>query len=103
MRFLLKVTIPNDRGRERISDPQFGQKMKELLGEIKAEAAYFTSVDKQRGAYIILNMDDVSQMPSLTEPLFIWLKADLEIFPVMTPQDLEKAGPAMGASVKKWS
>ena len=94
--------MPIDKGNEALSDPQFGQKMNALLAEIKAEAAYFTAVDGQRGGYVILNMNDASEMPGIAEPFFLWLNDDLEFFPVMKPEDLAKAGPSIGAAVKKW-
>lgn len=91
-----------EKGNKAISDPQFGKKMNDLLKEIKAEAAYFTSVDGQRGGYVFLNMNDASEIPGIAEPFFLWLGADLEFIPVMKPEDLEKAGPAIGAAVGKY-
>jgi len=76
--------------------------MQQLLSEINAEAAYFAAVDGQRGGYIVVNFDDASKIPAIAEPLFYWLKADLEFIPVMVMEDLAKAGPAIGAAVKKW-
>ena len=102
MRFILKVRIPNDTGNTALRDPKFGAKMGELLKEIKAEAAYFSTIDGQRGGYIIVNMDDASQMPAIAEPFFLWLGADVTASPVMAPEDLAKAGPSIGAAVKKW-
>lgn len=102
MKFLVKFSFANEAGNEALKDPQFGSKMKQLLTDIKAESAYFTTVNGQRGAYVIVNMDDASQMPAIAEPLFLWLQADIECMPVMLPQDLEKGGPAIAAAVKKW-
>ncbi len=102
MRYIMKIRMPVDKGNEATSNPQFGQKMNELLTEIKAEAAYFTTIDGQRGAYIIVNMNDASEIPAIAEPFFIWLNADIDFQPVMKPEDLAKAGPAIGAAVKKW-
>lgn len=76
--------------------------MDELLKEIKAEAAYFTTICGQRGAYIVVNMNDVSEMPAISEPFFLWLNADIDFFPVMRPEDLAKAGSSIGAAVQKW-
>ena len=39
---------------------------------------------------------------AIAEPFFIWLKAEIEFYPVMTPEDLGKAGPAIEAAFKKW-
>ncbi|MGA9341993.1 MAG: hypothetical protein WBV61_06620 [Rhodanobacteraceae bacterium] len=102
MRYLLKVRIPIKAGNTALSDSEFGGKMKRLLSDIKAESAYFTSMEGQRGAYIIVNMTDASQIPAIAEPFFLWLKADVEFLPVMLPEDLAKAGPAIAAAKKTW-
>ena len=44
MKYIMRVRMPIDKGNEALRDPQFGQKMNALLAEIKAEAAYFTTV-----------------------------------------------------------
>jgi uncharacterized membrane protein len=102
MKYIMKVRMSQERGNEALSDQQFGHRMNELLTEIKAEAAYFTTINGQRGAYIIVNMNDASEMPAIAEPFFLWLNADIEWLPVMRPEDLAKAGPSIGAAVKKW-
>jgi hypothetical protein len=103
MKYLLKFSFPIEAGNAALKDPQFGSKIKQFLTDIKAEAAYFTLVNGQRGGYIILNIDDASQVPAIVEPLFFWLKADVEYIPLMRPQDLEKAAPAIEAASKKWA
>ena len=45
MRYIMKVEIPTGPGNAALKDPQFGQKMGQLLAEIKAEAAYFTTIN----------------------------------------------------------
>jgi len=102
MRYLIKMDWPNEAGNVVIRDPKFGEKMQALLKELKAEAVYFTTVNGHRGGYIVVNMDEASQMAAMAEPLFLWLKANLEFIPVMLPQDLAKGGPAISAAVKKW-
>ena len=99
---MVKFTIPHESANNSLKNQDFGAKMKQLLADIKAEAAYFSTINGKRGGYIIVNVDDASQMPTIGEPLFFWLNADVEFFPVMLPQDLEKAGPAIGAALKKW-
>jgi hypothetical protein len=102
MKYIMKIRMSIDKGNEAIKDPQFGHKMNELLAEIKAEAAYFTTICGQRGAYIIVNLNDASEMPSISEPFFLWLNADIDFLPVMRPEDLAKAGPSLVAAVQKW-
>ncbi len=102
MRYIMKVRIPIEKGNAEIRDAKFGEKMSKLLSEIKAEAAYFSTINGQRGGYIVVNTDDPSGIPALAEPFFIWLNADVEWFPVMKIEDLQKAGPSIGAAVQKW-
>ena len=102
MRYLLKFTIPIEAGNTALRDPKFGAKMQQLLGDIKAEATYFTTVNGQRGGYAVIQMNNASEVPAIAEPFFLWLKADVEFIPVMTPEDLMKAGPAIESAVKKW-
>ena len=102
MKFILKVKIPMETGNKRLKDPQFGMKMQQLLAEIKAEAAYFTTIEGCRGAFIVVNMDDASQMPAIAEPLFMWLNAEVCVYTVMKPEDLGKAHDAIAAAVEHW-
>jgi hypothetical protein len=102
MKYIMKVRFPNETGNIRLKDPLFGKKMKEILSEVKAEAVYFGTICGNRGCYIIVNMDNASQIPAIAEPFFSWLNADIDFIPVMTLEDLAKAGPAIEAVNKKW-
>ena len=102
MKYIMKIRMSIEKGNEALKDPQFGHKMNGLLADIKAEAAYFGTINGQRGAYIVLNLNDASEIPAVAEPFFLWLNADIEFIPVMRPEDLGKAGPAIGDVVKKW-
>ena len=48
MLYVMTVRIPIEAGNAALRDPDFGKKMNELLADIKAQAAYFTTVDGQR-------------------------------------------------------
>ena len=102
MRYLMRVRIPIEAGNKALADPKFGERMNSALAEVGAEAAYFTAVDGQRGGYIVVNLKDASEIPAKAEPFFLWLNADVDFIPVMIPEDLAKAGPAIGAAVQKW-
>ena len=102
MLHILQVRIPIEAGNAALRDPEFGNKMKALLAEIKAEAAYFTTMNGQRGGYIVVDLKDASALPAVAEPFFLWLNADVTAAPVMKPEDLAKAGPAIGAAVTRW-
>jgi hypothetical protein len=35
------------------------------------EATYFADIEGARGGYLVINMDDASQVPAMAEPLFL--------------------------------
>jgi hypothetical protein len=41
-------------------------------------------------------------MPRVAEPFFIWMQAEIDWYPVMSPEDLGKAGPDIATAYKKW-
>jgi hypothetical protein len=103
MKYIMRMKIPNPHGNELLRDPQFGTKMKQALDEVKAETAYFTTIDGCRGGFVVVNMNDGSEMAKIAEPFFLWLDAEIDFLPVMTPQDLGKAGPVIEAAAKRWA
>ena len=99
---VVTIRIPIEAGNAALADPNFGKKMQQVLGDVKAQAAYFTTVNGQRGGYIIVDIADASQIPAVAEPFFLWLKADVQFAPAMRPEDLAQAGPSIGAALAKW-
>ena len=68
----------------------------------KPEAAYFTAEGGTRGATIVVNIDDASEIPALAEPWFLAFNAKVEVLPAMILEDLEKGGPGIENAVKKY-
>jgi hypothetical protein len=100
MRFIMHVSIPVKTFNEALRDGSVGKKLSQILDAAKPEAAYFTSVDGKRGGYIIVNMANASEIPSLAEPWFLNFNATVEFLPAMIPEDLQKAG--LDEIAKKW-
>jgi hypothetical protein len=92
MRFVVRVSIPTEKFNQYVLDGTAGQKIGRVLDEIKPEATYFTAENGVRGGYLIVNIDDPSEMPRIGEPFFLLFGAKVEYFPTMLPQDLQKAG-----------
>ncbi len=92
MRCMFKFSFPTtDESNGWIRDGSIGQKMESILGEIQPEAAYFGSVDGSRGGYLVIGMDEASEIPAKLEPLLQELGATVECSPVMTLEDLRAA------------
>jgi hypothetical protein len=102
MRFLLKTVTPTDKGNEAVKNGTLGQIIEAWLAELKPEAVYFGLEKGQRAGYYIINMEDPSQIPLICEPVFLALGSSCEIIPVMTPEDLAKAGSQFEEIVKKY-
>jgi hypothetical protein len=77
-----------------------GKKIERILKETKPEAVYFTEYEGQRGAVMIADVKNASQIPVLAEPWFLLFNADVEFHIAMTPEDLGRAG--LEALGKKW-
>jgi len=102
MRFLLKVSIPVEAGNAAIKSGSIPKKLQAILTELKPEAAYFAADGGCRGGFIVVDIRDASQIPAVAEPFFLAFNATVEFLPVMTPEDLMKAGPAIEQAVKKY-
>ena len=102
MRFMLTFRIPTEQGNAAVKDGSINQTVQSILEDLKPEAAYFGDIEGGRGGYLVVNMDDASQIPALAEPLFLGLGATVKLHPVMTPDDLMKAGPALEQATQKY-
>jgi len=101
MRMLLHARIPHEKFNAAVRDGSIGRKMKKILDETKAEAVYFTEYDGHRGAIMIINIDDSSEVPKFAEPWFLSFNADVQFHIAMTPEELGRAG--LEKIGKKWS
>ncbi|MCP5112590.1 MAG: hypothetical protein GY953_17320 [bacterium] len=100
MRFLFKITMPVEAGNKAARDAF--SVIPRILAEQKPEAIYFVAENGQRTAYMIIHMDDASQIAAISEPWFLALDAAIEVKPAMVPEDLEKAGPAIHHAVSNF-
>lgn len=103
MRMLLRVSIPVKSGNAAAKAGTLGSTVDRIVADLKAEAAYFFTDDNgDRSASIVFDMKDPSQIPAVAEPWFLAFNAKVSLRPVMSPQDLAAAGPAIGAAAKNY-
>jgi hypothetical protein len=101
MRMLLQVNLPHEPFNAAVKDGSAGKKMQRILDDAKPEAVYFTEIDGQRCAMLVVNVQDASQIPAYAEPWFLTFGADVKFRPVMTAEDLARSN--LEALGKKWS
>jgi hypothetical protein len=97
---ILEVELPIEPFNKLVRDGTAGQKVQKILEAIKPEAAYFSEQDGQRGAILIINMTDASQIPAFAEPWFLTFNARCKFRIAMTPEDLAKSG--LDKIAKSW-
>jgi hypothetical protein len=103
MRFLLKAEMAIEAANAAAQNGSLPGTIQSILDDLKPEAAYFLASNGKRTALLVVNIQDASQIPALAEPWFLALGASVEIVPVMTPDDLKKAGPAIEEAAKKYA
>ncbi|MBA2417611.1 MAG: hypothetical protein H0V59_01505 [Nocardioidaceae bacterium] len=95
MRMMLKAQMDTAAATKAIQEGRMPTIMQTMMEKLQPEAAYFGPDGGQRTAFIIFQMDDPSQLPAISEPLFSQFNARVEIFPVMDRDDLERGLSAL--------
>ena len=103
MRMLLRVSIPVEAGNAAVKAGTLGPTIEGILADLKPEAAYFYSDDNgERAGSIVFDQEDSSQGPAAAEPWFLAFNARVSLRPIMTAQDLAKAGPSIDETAKRY-
>ncbi len=100
MRMLINVTLPSEPFNSAVRDGSVGPRIQKILEAIKPEAVYFTEFGGDRGAVLVVDVKDASEIPALAEPWFLSFDAEVEMRIAMTPEDLARAN--LGALGKDW-
>lgn len=92
MRILMTVGFPHATFNAAVKDGSAGPKTNAILESLKPEAVYFTEFEGRRTAVLIVELETPSKIPALAEPWFLGFDADVELHPIMSPEELEQAG-----------
>jgi hypothetical protein len=96
MRVMVKFTLPTQESNALVSDGSIGQTMQTLLGNLEPEAAYFCHVDGKRGGYLVMNVEEGSEIVTKIEPFFLQMGAEIDTFPVMNADELGAGLQSLG-------
>ncbi len=92
MRMLVDFNFPLEPFNTLVRNGTVGQKIQQILEDIKPEAVYFSERNGKRGGILIVDVADPSKVPAIAEPLFLTFNASVEFHVVMGPEDLARAG-----------
>ncbi len=98
MRMMMKVKMDTEATSNAIADGSGPRLLQEHLARLQPEAAYFGPENGVRTAFIVFDLKDPSDIPSIAEPFFMGVGALIDMSPCMTVADvqvgLEKAAAA---------
>lgn len=100
MRMLLNVILPYEPFNTVVRNGTVGPIIERILEEIKPESVYFTEQNGHRGAILVVNVNQPSDIPALAEPWFLSFNAECQFRIAMSPEDLQTAG--LGGLGEKW-
>jgi hypothetical protein len=92
MRMLIDFNFPLEPFNTLVRNGTVGQKIQQILEEIKPEAVYFSERGGKRGGIMIVDVADPSKVPAIAEPFFLTFNASVEFRIVMGPEELGRAG-----------
>ena len=90
MRFMLIVHMTTETANSAVREGRVGALLQRTMEQLQPEAAYFGPLEGMRTAFMVINLDDVSRIPAISEPFYQELGARLDFVPVMTADDLAK-------------
>ena len=84
----MKISIPVESGNKALKEGFLAKTVQSFVERMKPEACYFGPENGKRTAWFIIEMANVADMPSVTEPFFSTLNASVEMIPIMNLDDL---------------
>jgi len=88
MRTMLKVLVPVEAGNKAIKDGSLHKAVEAFMQRFKPESAYFYADGGKRSMQFVFNLSDTTDIPSVAEPFFMGLNAEIYATPVMNADDL---------------
>ena len=101
MRFMITCRIPVEKRNQSAKAASLHSTIHSIMEELKPEAAYFSEIEGARSAYIVVNMDDASQISAIAQTLFLGLGATIQVHRVMVPEEMSQATLAIEQAAQK--
>jgi hypothetical protein len=102
MRVMIKFSFPVEAGNAAIRTGKVEKVMHQIMEDLKPEAAYFYPLDGDRGGFVIVDMQQSSQIAEIAERFFFGLNAKVELTPVMAPEDLVKGLAGAQETIRRY-
>lgn len=90
MRMMLKASMNVEASNKAIHNGSFPLIMEKVLAKLQPEAVYFMAWQGKRTMLAFFEMEDVSMIPQIAEPLFSGMNAEIDFIPVMNQAELQQ-------------
>lgn len=90
MRTMLTVQFSAEDGNKAVKDGSLPKIVETFMERFKPESAYFRALNGKRSMQFVFDLSDSSDIPSVAEPFFSGLNAEIDATPVMNADDLRK-------------
>src|SRR6266700_990333 len=100
MRMMVRFHFAANSGNDAIRSGKVNKVFEQLTADLKPEAVSLYPEQGERGGIVVFDMQDASWVAGVVERFSFGLQAKIELFPVMTPDDLQK-GLAMVPDIVK--
>lgn len=90
MRMLLKFQFDTEAANRAIEDGSMARINEKMFTQMQPAAAYFAIEGGVRTGYVVFDLHDPAQIPTIAEPLFSGVNSKLTLTPVMNTDDLVK-------------
>ncbi len=94
MRMLMITKSSTTRFNAGVRDGSADRTLRRIVDELRPEAVYFTELEGKRAAILVVDVQDAAEIPRYAEPFFLAFDAEVEFHPVMSAEDLGRAGIA---------
>ena len=91
MRTFMKVSIPVEAGNRAIKDGSLPKTVLAFVEKYKPELVTFTAENGRRTGFFIFDLKEPTMIPSICEPFFMNLNAEITLAPTMNLEEM-KAG-----------
>jgi hypothetical protein len=90
MRTVLKATLDTEKSGRVLQEGRMQEVLGSVMERLRPEAAYFYPEHGRRTMFLVFDLQDSSELPSITEPLFNEAGANIYMTPVMNQHDLQR-------------
>jgi hypothetical protein len=99
---MIKFRFPTVEGTEALKAGRIDKLLGQLMEDLKPEAAYFYPENGLRSGHLIVNMDNSTQVLEYGERLWVGLGGEVEMTPVMAPEDIMAGLSSMPGILQKY-